>query len=221
MPINTEKIGEIKIKLAEMVQAVVEIFHDSLTSIQNADRELSRDMEDRDDVIDNLEILLENKCLSLLALQAPKASELRYVVAVTRLTSDLERVGDHSSAITKSGTNHYLAPLIRSEPDFITMGEMALKMLKKATDSFFKEDVLVHRELLEEDMEVGNIQKRLTLSLVEKMRKEPDRSLSIVTLINIIRRVERVADHAKNIAALVPYVKDGTMARHERYVKKA
>ncbi|MDR1166502.1 MAG: phosphate signaling complex protein PhoU [Deltaproteobacteria bacterium] len=214
MPLVKKKIEEIKVRAAVMSDLAVAMFRDALESLEPSGRDFWKEVEERDDRVDELEIELENACLGLLALQAPKASELRYVVAVTRLASDLERVGDHSAAIAKAARGRYLAPLVAETPDFKNMAARALKALVGAGEAFFALDSRRHGLLLVEDREIGALQRSLNKELVAIMSRDSQKTEDAVNLINVIRRVERVADHAKNIAALVPYVEDGTMARH-------
>jgi phosphate transport system protein len=169
---------------------------------------------DRDDKVDGLEVELESMCLTLLALYAPKASELRYVAAVLRLLCDLERVGDHSAIIASSVFRHNYLPLLEGLEGFGIMTSKAGAMLEAATESFFGTDPAKYWELSGQDVEIGRMQTGLNRSLVGLITKDPAAAIDAVSLINVVRRVERVADHAKNIAALAPYVADGSVVRH-------
>jgi phosphate transport system protein len=209
-----EKIRKIKVKSAEMSSHVVEMFTDSVRAVTAHDLILGGQVRDRDDRVDTLEVELEAMCLTLLALHAPKASELRYVAAVLRLICDLERVGDHSAIIASSVFRHSYAGLLESLPDFAKMASKAGIMLGTATESFFSTDPQVYWELCGEDVEIGRLQTELNRSLVGLITEDPAGAIDVVSFINVIRRVERVADHAKNIAALAPYVTDGTVVRH-------
>jgi phosphate transport system protein len=209
-----EKLRKIKVKSAEMSSHVVEMFTDAVRAARTHDLGLGGEVRDRDDMVDGLEVDLEGMCLTFLALHAPKASELRYVAAVLRLICDLERVGDHSAIIASSVFRHSYVPLLESLPDFDKMTEKAGRMLASAAESFFSPDPEKYWALRGEDVEIGRLQSGLNRSLVGLITKDPAGAIDAVSLINVIRRVERVADHAKNIAALAPYVVDGTVARH-------
>jgi phosphate transport system protein len=209
------KINEIKIKAAEMCQLVSNMFKESVAAVFTHDADLGRAVAERDSQVDSLEIDLERLCLGLLALQAPKAKELRYVVSVLRLTSDLERIGDHSEALGKAVARHYFAPLLASLPEAKEMSEMAIWMLDSAIDSFFRGDVSIYRMLREKDKEVGHLQNIVNKKVLEGITTDSERTLDAVNLLNIVRRVERVADHSKNVAGLAPYVEEAMIVRHE------
>jgi phosphate transport system protein len=209
-----EKLRRIKVKAAEMSTHVTEMFAAAVRAASTHDLVLGGETRDRDDKVDDLEIELESRCLTFLALHAPKASELRYVAAVLRLICDLERVGDHSAIIASSVFRHSYLPLLESLPDFAKMADKAGAMLVSAAESFFANDPSRYDILSGEDHEIGSLQENLNRSLVGLITKDPAGALDAVSLINVIRRVERVADHAKNIAALAPYVADGTVVRH-------
>ncbi|MDR1041421.1 MAG: phosphate signaling complex protein PhoU [Deltaproteobacteria bacterium] len=209
-----EKLKKIKVKSAEMSSHVVEMFGGAVRAVTSHDLSLGGEVRDRDDMVDELEVELEAMCLTFLALYAPKAWELRYVAAVLRLICDLERVGDHSAIIASSVFRHSYLPLLESLPDFGKMADKAGRMLASAAESFFARDPGKYGELCGEDVEIGRFQSGLNKSLVGLITKEPAGAIDAVSLINDIRRIERVADHAKNIAALAPYVVNGTVARH-------
>jgi phosphate transport system protein len=211
---SEERLRRIKVKAAEMSSLAVEMYRDAVRAVTAHDLALGGDVRDRDDRVDLLEVELEAMCLSFLALHAPKASELRYVAAVLRLICDVERVGDHSAIIAWSVFRHSYLPFLESLPDFGGISELAGRMLAAAAESFFAIDTAVYGRLCEDDQEIGRLQKELNRSLVDHITGDPVGALDAVSLINVIRRVERVADHAKNIAALAPYVADGAVVRH-------
>jgi phosphate transport system protein len=221
MQVVQEKLNQIRVKAALMCSAAEKVFQDGVASLLANDRALGKEVVESDDEIDRLEVELEQMCLSFLALHAPKASELRYVVAVSRLSIDLERIGDHSTVMGRYAERSYLAPLILGFPAFKTMSSLASSMLSAAIAAFFTNDSEKYKELLEQDLIIGTYQDELNTSLMERIGKDLDHTRDIVSLINIIRRVERVADHAKNIAALAPYVSEGTVVRGTKPKKNA
>jgi phosphate transport system protein len=214
MPTADERIRKIKVKAAEMSSHVTEMFSGAVRAVRTRDMAMGAEVRDRDDRVDSLEVELEAMCLTVLALHAPKASELRYVAAALRLICDLERVGDHSAIIASTVFRHSYLPLLERLPDFGKMAVKAGGMLEAAAESFFATDPRVYAVLSGEDREIGELQEGLNRSLVGLITKDPSGALDAVSLVNVIRRLERVADHAKNIAALAPYVADGTVVRH-------
>jgi phosphate transport system protein len=221
MQVVQDKLNEIRVKAALMSSTVERMFKDGMSALLENNRELGRIVVDRDDEVDRLEVELEHMCLSFLALHAPKASELRYVVAVSRLSLDLERVGDHSSIMGKYAVRSYLTPLISAFPDFEAMGTLAGSMLSDAITAFFSDDSQKYQELAEKDLEIGKYQDDLNTALMDLIVKDMGKTRDAVSVINIVRRIERVADHAKNIAALSPYVTEGIVVRGIKTKKNA
>jgi phosphate transport system protein len=221
MNIDQDKLNDIRIKAAHMSRAVEKMFNNALISLLENNRILGQEVVDTDDEVDMMEIDLEQKCLSFLALFAPKASELRYVVAVSRLSMDLERIGDHSAVLGKYAATSYLAPLVQSFPSFLAMGNVAKAMLSDSISAFFSDDSEKYQELTERDIVVGKYQTDLNSSLINLISKDLGKTNDAISLINIIRRIERVADHAKNIAALAPYITEGTVVRGIKLKKHA
>jgi phosphate transport system protein len=221
MQVVQDKLNEIRVKAALMCSKVEKIFKDGIDSLLENDRELGKEVLERDDEIDLLELDLERMCLSFLALHAPKASELRYVVAVTRLSIDLERIGDHSAVFGRYASTRYLTPLINGIPEFREMSSLASVMLGEAVEAFFSNDAKKYYELLDKDLNVGKYQRELNSLLMDWIVKDLSRTRDAVSLINVVRRIERVADHAKNIAALAPYVSEGIVVRGTKAGKNA
>jgi phosphate transport system protein len=154
-------------------------------------------------------------CLRFLALHAPKAFELRYAVAVSRIINDLERIADHSKAIARQVHEHYCTPILSLLPDFSRLTDLAIGMLLEAVEAFFKLDARKHAELVEKDRTVGEYQRALNRMLVDVISREVNHIDGAVALINVIRRLERIADHAKSITMMIPYMADGTIMRHK------
>jgi phosphate transport system protein len=221
MSVVQGKLNEIRVKAATMCNTVEKMFQDGITALMENNRGLGKGVVELDDEVDMKDVEIEHMCLSFLALQAPKASELRYVVAVSRMTIDLERIGDHSAIMGKYAERSYLTPIVSSFPSFKKMADLAASMLEEATKAFFSEDAKKYYELLEKDLIVGGYQDELNTAFMDLIVKDLSRTMDAVSLINIVRRIERVADHAKNIAALAPYVAEGTVVRGTKPKKNA
>jgi phosphate transport system protein len=175
---------------------------------------MAREIIAKDTKVDSLENEIEGLCLNFLALKAPKALELRFAVAVTRLINEIERIADHATVLCREGISRHLGPFWTRDPELGHIADIAVRMVDRALDSFFSSDDQAYVSLLEEDKKVGEKQKQLNETLVSQVAKDPENALDIISMINIIRRIERVADHAKNISVMVPYVTKGILLRH-------
>jgi phosphate transport system protein len=215
VPTAEQEINNIKVRMAAMCELVTGMCREGIKALNANDRELADEVVARDAEVAELEMELEERCLRFLALHAPKAFELRYVVAVSRLINDLERIADHSKSIARQVHEHFCAPVLAALPDFARLTDLASGMLNEAIEAFFKSDVRKHAELFEKDRAVGEFQRCLNQKLVDIIGREANNISAAVALINVIRRLERIADHAKSIAVMIPYIVDGSILRHK------
>jgi phosphate transport system protein len=211
---NTKEINNIKVKLAIMSQLMSSMFNGAVSSLFNHDQDQAIAIIKDDSRVDNLETEIEGLCLRFLALYAPKAFELRYVVAATRLTNDMERIADHSTVICREILTHHFRPVLTFHPKVSQMAELCGKIIAQSVDSFFELDDVKYQEIFDSDKLIGVYQKSINDDLVSHISRDPESALETVSLLNIIRRLERVADHAKNIAIMVPYITQGKLLRH-------
>ncbi|MDR0622570.1 MAG: phosphate signaling complex protein PhoU [Deltaproteobacteria bacterium] len=216
MTMADKDLAVIRARLALMGKLASGMFAEAVAALAKSDREAAREVIAKDTRVDALENEIEGLCLTFLALKAPKALELRFAVAVTRLTNEIERIADHATVLCKESLSRHLGPIWVKVPEFGQMAEMAGHMVDRAMDGFFASDDRAYLGLLEDDLKVGELQKILNDKLIAHMAKDPDKALEVVSLLNIIRRIERVADHAKNIGVMVPYVTKGILLRHNQ-----
>ena len=215
MQLLERELGEISIKAAAMSVAAGEMYQDAIKALLNHDTELAADVIKRDSLVDMYELEIDEMCLKFLALYVPKAMELRYVVAVLRFIVEIERVADHSKAVCRQVRDYHCAALLPSLPDFEHILTLTLRMLREATDTFFERNDQKYEAIIETDKNVGQLQKSLNASLAELINVDSGNIGGAIILLNIVRRVERIGDHAKNIAELVPYVATGKVIRHK------
>ncbi|MDR1606785.1 MAG: phosphate signaling complex protein PhoU [Deltaproteobacteria bacterium] len=206
-------IQNIKEKLSEMSVLVANMYMDAIRSLTVHDEVLAREVIGRDQEADTMALEIDEMCLRFLARYAPKAAELRFVVAILRLIVELERVGDHSKVMAKQALKYHLAPTLKSLPEFGEISILPYQMLSEAMDAFLGGWPEKFKILEKTDETVGALQKSLNESLVALIKKDTARTGSAIALINIIRRLERIADHAKNIAEMVPYLTVGEVAK--------
>ena len=212
--IETE-LNNIKVKVAAMSVAAGEMYRDAVTALEAHDAELAECVVRRDRLVDALELDIDEMCLKFLALYAPKAMELRYVVAVLRLIIELERIADHSKVIARQVFDYHCASLLPFLPDFKAIVELSQKMLRDAMDEFFEKNDYHYNAIIEMDKEVGRLQGSLNHNLVTLINQDPANTDGAIALINVGRRLERIGDHAKNIAELAPYIFSGKVVRHK------
>ena len=190
------------------------MLHQAFTALRIQDREAALEVVARDSLVDSLETEIEGMCLAFLARYAPKAFELRYVVAVTRLVSDMERIADNSVAICRESLSRHLSPILAGLPLFPDFTTLAASMVDRAVAGVLAVDDSVQPKIASDDKIVGQYQRELHQALVARLSADPDGASELVSVIGVVRRIERVADHAKNMAAMIPYVTEGRLVRH-------
>jgi phosphate transport system protein len=131
------------------------------------------------------------------------------------MINDFERIADHSKSIARQVHEHYCAPILAQLPDFIPLTELVNNMLAEAVEALFKSDARKYADLVKKDRLVGEYQKGINQRLVDMIAMETNNVRAAVAVINVVRRLERVADHAKNVAELIPYMADGTVMRRK------
>lgn len=175
---------------------------------------LARAVIQEDVAINQLEVEIEDACLSLLARYQPEATDLRFIAMVFKIVNDLERVGDQAVNISERTLNLLKEPLLKPLIDIPKMAVLAQQMLKDALDAFVNQDADVARAVCRRDDEVDQLNDQVYHELLVYMTQDPQTILRAVDLILIGRHLERVADHATNIAEDVYYLVRGTTIKH-------
>jgi phosphate transport system protein len=213
MDLMEADIQEIKEKFSEMSVTAANMYLEALRSLSAHDEALARAVVEKDRTVDRLELELDEMCLRFLARYSPKATELRFVVAILRLIVELERIGDHAKVMARQVEKYHLAPTLRELPQFQEIAILPYQMLNEAIDAFLAGDAGKFPIVIKTDETVGALQNSLNESLVAIVKKDASRTGPAIALINILRRLERIGDHAKNIAEMVPYVTAGEVVK--------
>jgi phosphate transport system protein len=164
--------------------------------------------------INRLEVEIEETCLTLLARYQPEAKDLRFIAMVFKIVNDLERVGDQAVNISERTLDLLKQPLLKPLIDIPKMAQLAQQMLKDGLDAFVNRDADLARAVCRRDDEVDHLNDRVYHELLVYMTKDPNTITRAVDLILIGRHLERVADHATNIAEDVYYLVRGTTIKH-------
>jgi phosphate transport system protein len=188
----------------------------SIRALDESDMELARQVIKNDRDIDRQEIDVEEECLKILALHQPVAVDLRYIVAVLKINNDLERIGDLAQNISQNVTRILEAPLNMRAQHFDLQGiyNNAREMLKNSLDAVVKQDADMAEKVLKADDEVDRLNREFAQEVIEEVKKNPEKAYVLHQYINISRHLERIADHATNIAEDVIYLIKGDIIRH-------
>ena len=195
--------GEAEAALALAVEAYLE------RNVEKAQRVLEGDQ-----AIDALEVEIEEKCISLLALQQPMAKDLRMLTASLKISNDLERVGDHAVNIAESAIRLKTFRPITPEPELIEMSRLAREMLSDALEAFIRGDTEAAREIGRRDDRVDALQHSTFRIMLTHMMEDPQTIGAGVQTFIVTRNLERVADLATNIAEDVVFLVEGKSIKH-------
>ena len=176
--------------------------------------ELAAEVLHGDDAIDSREVMVEEECLKILALHQPVAIDLRLVIAVIKINNDLERIGDLAVNIAERAIFLAARPPVDFAFDFAAMSLKTRNMLKQALDAFVNLDSSLAQQVCAADYEVDEMNRRIYPSVHEAIRRQPDRLEDLLHLLSVSRYLERIADHATNIAEDVIYLNEGEIVRH-------
>ncbi len=205
-------------QLVELSALAEENVKQSLQALFENDIELARKVIELDRIIDIKEIEIEEECLKIFALHQPVAVDLRYLVAALKINNDLERVGDLAQNIAYDVIDILNNPII-SKPtdfDFIKIYQKVELMLKKSLDSIVNLNLEKAYEILKEDDDVDRMHWKFTENIMKELKKEPEKADVFHGYLNIVRNLERIADHATNIAEDVIYLIEGEIVRHNK-----
>ena len=210
------EIEKVTRKLLALGTLVEENLMRSLRALHTGDMEAADIAIAADREIDLMEIDVEEECLKLLALYQPVAVDLRLVVAVLKINNDLERIGDLAKNIAKRARNLKELPAVDFPDDFLAIGERTVAMLTRSLDAVVNLDAGLAREVIALDDDVDALNRSVFGRIKEAMRSDPASTDACVHLLTVSRNLERVGDHATNIAEDVIYMVEGSIIRHQK-----
>lgn len=209
-----QELEQLKGKLLEMSALVESAIYRSVQGVVDKNQELAEQVLKNEARVNQLEIEIDDRAISLLALQAPLAADLRLVTAAIKINNDLERMGDLSVSIAQSALALMKEPMIRPLIDIPHIAGLAQSMVRKALDAFVNRDTELARSVLASDDAVDNMRTASYHELISFMEKNPQQISQALYLLSTVRNLERIADHATNIAEDVLFLVKGVDVRH-------
>lgn len=209
-----DKIKKQILSLGAMVEDRVRM---AAKAIEERDVSTAQKIIDSDWEIDEMEVEVEEECLKILALHQPVAVDLRFIVTAIKINNDLERIGDQAVNIAERVLNVAKRQDFGFVFDYGTMAEQTEAMLRMSLDALVNLDVDLAFKVITLDDEVDAIKKDAYDRIKKAIRKNPDRVGHLINLLLISRHLERLADHATNIAEEVIYLIEGEIVRHGKY----
>ena len=210
-----DQLGQLKRRLLEMSERAEALVELAVQSVQDADVDKAQTVIAADRELDTMELELEEMAVQLLALQQPMARDLRFIISAIKITSDLERVGDHAVNIAQAATRISKATSnMSTDPALEDMARRARKMLSDALDAFVRGDGQLGREVCARDDQVDALHDSTFRVLLTHMMADPRTINQSLDYMTVSRNLERVADLATNIAEDAVFVAEGKTIKH-------
>jgi phosphate transport system protein len=211
-----EQLGLVSAQLATMGTLVESRVRDAVAALSARAPDLAVRVATGDADVNEMEVALDDACFQALALQHPMASDLRLVRSVMKANTDLERVGDQAVNIAQAAISLVAQPPLAAQTDVLALARVALDMLHDSLMAFVERDAARARVVLERDDEADSRRDALFQTLLAQMGADPETIPQAQRLIQVARHLERIADHATNIAENLIFVVEGRDVRHTR-----
>ncbi len=219
MAIFDEELRALKdrvLKIGSLIEAAI---RDSVKSLVERNSELARKVIEKDRQINALDVEIDEECIRLIALRQPKARDLRFITTAMKITTDLERMGDLAENIAERAIELNEEPQLKPYIDIPRMAEIAEGMVRKSLDAFVMCSRLPY-DVIKKDDEVDNLNVQVFNELLFYMIQDPNTVTRAIKINYVSKYLERIADHATNIAEMVIYMCEGKIIRHTKIPEK-
>jgi phosphate transport system protein len=210
-----EELRELNQLLLKMAGFAEEAIYKSIEALKSRDPGLANKVIDDDDQIDELELLIDEKALDLLALRQPMAIDLRFITTGMKINAELERIADLAVDVAQRVLEITQLPLLKPLVDIPKLSGIAQQMVKQSIDAFVNHDVALAKKVVLTDEQADELRNRVQQELVnDYMVKDGNTAPRAVPLLLIARHLERICDHATNIAEDVIYMVEAKVVKH-------
>jgi phosphate transport system protein len=211
-----DELSSLKTDLIKMASLVEEAIYKAVQALKDRNKELAEEVVEMDSRIDEMENIIEENAIELLALRQPMAADLRFVTTGMRINTELERIADLTVNIAQRAIELSDKPLLKPMIDIPKLSEIARKMVKGAIDSFVEKDEKLAREIILTDPQANMLKAAVQKELIEYMTRDGSTAARAVPLILSVRHLERICDHATNIAEDVIYMVRAKVVKHKK-----
>jgi phosphate transport system protein len=210
-----QQLAELKDKLLAMAALSQQAVESAVDAYLQRDRGLCKYVKQNERAIDTAQRDLDEMAYELLAKEQPMAIDLRFILAVIKINGDLERIGDQSMGIARRTKEMLKHEEIEMPVDFAAMGEFTGRMIRSALQSLMEGDVRLAEEVREMDDEIDRMNRRANADLLQLIQQRPDFTPQAISAILVAKHLERIADHARNIATDIIFWIRGADVRHQ------
>jgi phosphate transport system protein len=216
-----QHLTTIRQSLLKMGGVVEHMIDHAMRALVDRDDALAELVLAQDQDVDRLEMEIDDRCHTVMARNQPTAVDLRFLVAVMKINNDLERMGDSAVNIVQSVLKLNQEPILKPYIDLPRMSEQVQRMVRHSLDAFVRKDARMARQVLRDDDEIDGLYRQLFRELLTFMIEDPQTVSRSLHLLLVARNLERVADHATNIAEDVIYYVEGRDVRHSMAQREA
>lgn len=210
-----EDLRQLKERLLRMGAIAEEMIQKAVKAVYERRDELTAEVFDLETQVNQMHIEIDDRCLKLIALHQPMAVDLRLIAASMKINTDLERIADQAVNVSQTCHYHLLKETPVPEVTLLTrMAEISQKMFRDSLDAFARKDVELAKSVLTQDEEEDQLKAQALTRLIERLKKDPEHSSQYVDLILLSRNMERIGDHATNVAEDVIFMVQGKDIRH-------
>jgi phosphate transport system protein len=209
-----QELADLKSQILRMGSLVESQIEGSIKALVDRDVDLASQIIERDTLVNSLDVEIDENCMRLLALQAPAARDLRFVTTAMKISTELERMSDISENISERVIELNEEPQLKPYIDIPRMANWTMMMVRECLDAFVRSDAALARKVCADDDFVDNLTHQLFRELLSFMIENPATITRAIRLTFIGKSLERIADHATNIAELVIYMVEGKIIRH-------
>ena len=212
------ELGELKDRLLAMASHTELAVKQAICALATRDCDLALQVRTDDVVIDELEVEVDEMAIRLLA-KAPLARDLRFIAVTMKISQNLERVGDEAAKIAKRVRELSEEPSLKPRVDIAGLAEVVLGLLKSSLDAFVDKNPAAARALIPQDKQIDALNKGIHHQLVDEMVHHPETITRCLNLMVVAKSLERIADHAKNVAEEVVFLCEAEDIRHSRRLR--
>ncbi|MDD5730408.1 MAG: phosphate signaling complex protein PhoU [Candidatus Omnitrophica bacterium] len=210
-----EELKELHKDILKMGVMAQEAIYKSIESLKNRDKAMAQEVINTDDKTDELELVIDEKCIDLIARYQPLASDLRFITTGMKVNAELERIADLAVDISQRVLELVDKPLLKPLIDIPKLSTIAQNMVKEAIDAFINKDAVLARKVVLSDSEADKLRNLVQDELInEYLARDPKTADRAVPLLLIARHLERICDHTTNIAEDVVYMVEAKVVKH-------
>lgn len=209
-----QELSDLKTQILRMGNLVDQQIEGAIKALVDRDVDMASRIIERDALVNSMDVEIDEDCIRLLALQAPTAGDLRFVTTAMKISTELERMSDLSENICERVIELNEEPQLKPYIDIPRMANWTMQMVRECLDAFVRSDTVLARKVCSDDDFVDNLTHQLFRELLSFMIENPGTITRAIRLTFIGKYIERIADHATNIAELVIYMVEGKIIRH-------